>query len=263
MTAFNYIIIYFLIFLSGIISGGFMNLCISRILNQEKISKWSYCSYCGYQLRWFELIPLISYLMLKGDCRKCGKKISIQYPIVEMVNGLLYVFIFTVRNIHVGSALIMQYNIITVLYCFAASAFLVLSIIDFRIYEIPVCINYFLMVIGFVHIMLDSRNWSNYLIGFFTVSVFLYIIYFATKGNAIGGGDIKLMAAGGLLLGWKNIWLAFLLGCILGSVFHLLRMKITNTGRVLALGPYLSMGMFIAILFGDTIWNWYLGVFFH
>ncbi len=261
MTTCDYILIYFLIFLSGIFFGSLMNLCICRIPNQEKIIKRSFCSHCGYQLSWFDLIPLISYIMLKGRCRKCSEKINIQYPIVEFANGLLYVFIFAVRNFPIGSVNLIQYNITTVLFCLAASAFFVLSIIDFRVYEIPISINYFLAAIGFVRIILDSRNWSIYLIGFFTVSVFLYIIYFVTKGNAIGGGDIKLMAAGGLLLGWKNIWLAFLLGCILGSVIHLLRMKITNAGRVLALGPYLSMGMIIAMLYGDKIWDWYLGVF--
>jgi leader peptidase (prepilin peptidase)/N-methyltransferase len=81
-----------------------------------------------------------------------------------------------------------------------------------------------------------------------------------SKGRAIGGGDVKLMAAAGLYLGWKQIILAFLLGCILGSIIHILRMKITSADHVLAMGPYLSAGILIAALWGDTFINWYLNM---
>lgn len=261
MTVYLYLLTFIIIFLFGISLGSFMNVCICRIPKQESLIKRSYCPHCGNRLKWFDLIPILSFFLLKGRCRKCGEEISLQYPIIETANGLLYVFIFSVRDFNLWTGNFIHYNLTTVLFCLTASAFLVLSIIDFQIYEIPVSINYFLVTVALIRVILDFNNWSNYLIGFFTVSVFLYIVYFITKGNAIGGGDIKLMAAGGLLLGWQNIWLAFLFGCILGSVIHLLRMKIANAGRVLALGPYLSMGMFIAMLYGDRIWDWYLGVF--
>ena len=89
------------------------------------------------------------------------------------------------------------------------------------------------------------------MIGFFAVSLFLLLLSLLTRGAAIGGGDIKLMAAAGLLLGWKLIILAFVIGCIAGSVVHLFRMKVCGAGRMLALGPYLSVGIFIAAL-----WEW-------
>jgi leader peptidase (prepilin peptidase)/N-methyltransferase len=133
--------------------------------------------------------------------------------------------------------------------------------IDFRIYEIPVGINYFLLVIGLIRVGLDYANWSLYIIGFFVVSIFLYLLYLFSKGKAIGGGDIKLMAAAGLLLGWKNILLAFFLGCIVGSIIHLIRIKIEHADRVLAMGPYLSVGILLAMLYGDWIWTWYLSAF--
>ncbi len=262
MIVYLNILFFFLIFLFGITVGSFLNVCIYRIPQKESIViHRSHCTRCGYQLKWFDLIPVLSYFILKGRCRQCGEKISFQYPLIEFANGILYVFIFAVRNFNWVSDNFINYNLVTIIFCFTVSALLVLSVIDYKIYEIPVGVNYFLVGLGFIRVGLDYRNWSNYLIGFFAVSTFLYIIYLITKGNAIGGGDIKLMAAGGLLLGFKNIWLSFLLGCILGSVIHLIRMKITNAGRVLALGPYLSMGMAIAILFGDKLWAWYLGAF--
>ena len=82
-----------------------------------------------------------------------------------------------------------------------------------------------------------------------------------TKGRGIGGGDIKLMAACGLLLGWKLILLAFLLGCVLGAVLHLLRMKFSKAANLLAMGPYLSVGVLIAALWGEQLINWYLGFY--
>ena len=87
----------------------------------------------------------------------------------------------------------------------------------------------------------------------------LYLLFLISKGRAIGGGDIKLMATCGLLIGWQNIIIGFLLGCIIGSVIHLIRMKISDADRVLAMGPYLAAGTMIAALWGQDMIAWYLG----
>jgi leader peptidase (prepilin peptidase)/N-methyltransferase len=141
------------------------------------------------------------------------------------------------------------------------SALIVLSVIDFRTYEIPLGINIFILALGLIRVLTDIRNWQTYLVGLCAVSIVLAILYYATKGRAIGGGDVKLMAACGLLLGWKLIILAFLLGCVLGAVIHVIRMKVSGSGHVLALGPYLSMGVFIAAVWGNPMISWYLGQF--
>ena len=88
----------------------------------------------------------------------------------------------------------------------------------------------------------------------------LELISLVSGGRAIGGGDIKLMAACGLLLGWQRIVLAFFLGCILGSVIHTVRMKVSHAGHVLAMGPYLAAGIFLAALWGETWIRWYIGL---
>lgn len=241
-----------IIFLYGIIIGSFLNVCIYRIPKKENIvTTRSHCMSCGYQLKWYDLIPLFSWLALGGRCRKCKAKISVQYPLIEALNGVLYLIVFLCYGV----------SIETLLYCLMASALLALSVIDFRTFEIPVGFNVLIAVLGLVRVLTDLTNWREYAVGFFAVSAVLYIIYVLTKGRGIGGGDIKLMAASGLLLGWKCNVLAFLLGCIIGSVIHLLRMRLTKAEHVLAMGPYLSIGIYISALCGTRMIDWYLSLF--
>ena len=140
------------------------------------------------------------------------------------------------------------------------SALLTLSLIDWRTYEIPFGINVFLFILGIAAAWLDRGNITSHLIGLICVSAFLEILFLVSGGSAIGGGDVKLMASCGLILGWKLIILAFLLGCIIGSVVHVIRIKISGAGRVLAMGPYLSVGIFLAALWGNTWISWYIGL---
>lgn len=141
-----------------------------------------------------------------------------------------------------------------------ASALLVLSVIDWRTYEIPFCLNVFLFVLGVAAVVLDRGNLLDHLIGMVCVSGLLEVLYLVSGGRAIGGGDIKLMFACGLILGWERIILAFLLGCVIGSVVHTVRIKVSKAGRMLAMGPYLSAGVLLAALWGDAWINWYLSL---
>jgi leader peptidase (prepilin peptidase)/N-methyltransferase len=245
--------IYIVIFLFGIVIGSFLNVCIFRIPNHETVvTERSHCMRCGYQLSWYDMVPVFSWLFLRGKCRKCKEPISPQYPIIEATNGVLYLLVFIINGFSVQS----------ILYCLLMSALLVLSVIDWRTYEIPVGINIFILCLGILQVITDYKGWMNYLAGFLCVSILLELILLISRGRAIGGGDVKLMAAAGLLLGWKRIILAFFLGCIIGSVIHLLRMKLSGADRVLAMGPYLSLGIAIAALWGDALIGWYLGTLF-
>ena len=244
--------IYITIFLFGIVIGSFLNVCIFRIPNHETVvTERSHCMKCGYQLSWYDMVPVFSWLCLGGKCRKCKTPISPQYPIVEAVNGILYMVVFAVNG----------FSLESILYCLFVSALLVLSVIDWRTYEIPIGINIFILILGILHTALDYSNWLTYVVGFFSVSLFLFLLLWISKGRAIGGGDVKLMAVAGLLLGWKLAILAFFIGCIVGSVIHLLRMKLSGADKVLAMGPYLSVGLFIAALWGNAMIGWYLGMF--
>lgn len=247
------IIFYITVFLFGIVIGSFLNVVIYRVPKGENIVVVnSHCMNCGYQLSWYDLVPIFSWLALRGKCRVCGDKISVQYPLIEALNGVLYLVVFHRYGVSIES----------LLYCLLFSALLALSVIDFRTFEIPVGFNYFILILGLIRLLTDLENWSTYCIGFLAVSGFLYLLVIVSGGRAMGGGDVKLMAVGGLLIGWKKIILAFFLGCVLGSVIHVIRMKVSKQGHVLALGPYLAMGIAIAVLFGEPFLEWYYNVFF-
>lgn len=248
----EYIILYIMIFLIGISIGSFLNVCIYRIPKKEDIVfERSHCMSCGNVLKWYELIPLFSFLVQGGKCRNCKTKLSVQYPLIELLNGLIYVWIFMTKEFQPES----------ILFCICASVLIVISVIDWRTYEIPFGCNIIIGILGIVRVILDLAHWYDYVIGFFAVSGLFLIIYWITKGRGIGGGDIKLMAAAGLLLGWQNILLALMIGSIAGSVIHLTLMKVQGKDRVLAFGPYLAFGIFTAMLYGNEIITWYLGMF--
>ncbi len=308
------IVLYFMIFLYGIIIGSFLNVCILRIPIRETIvSKRSHCMTCGHQLAWYDLFPLFSYLFLRGKCRYCKAKISKQYPIVEFTNGAMAVLCFWFANFRAewlselnitikvgeyasGQEVLVEdwfasiYDIeVIVLNCILCSVLIVISVIDWRMFEIPLSTNIVILVLALVKLISygyqDCRYFKFYcdavnknpglfeliyargramelVIGFFVVSVPLAIIYYASKGRAIGGGDVKLMAVAGLFLGWKLALVALIAGCLYGSVIHIIRMKVSGEGKQLAMGPYLSAGIVTALWFGRYIVEWYSGFFY-
>lgn len=242
-----------LFFMFGITVGSFLNVCIYRIPKQENIvTESSHCMNCGKILKWYELIPLFSFLIQGGKCRNCHTKLSWQYPAIEFCNGLFWTLLYLRHDVSID----------TFLFCICTSILLVLSIIDWRTFEIPFACNVGIALLGLCKMISDLAHWENYVIGFFVVSGFFYFLYLVTKGRAMGGGDIKLMAAAGLLLGWKQIILAMIIGCILGAVIHSIRMKVAKEDRVLAFGPYLSMGIFFTMLYGNQFIDWYLSQLF-
>lgn len=252
MLLFLDIIPYITIFIFGTIIGSFLNVCIYRLpLGESVVTAPSHCMTCGRKLRWYDMVPVFSWLVLGGKCRNCKSEISVQYPIIEGVNGILYVVICVVNGL----------NVVSFVYCLMGSALIVLSVIDWRTFEIPFGINVFLFVLGVVATGLDGMSGlAGHLIGMVCVSGVLGMIYLVSGGAAIGGGDVKLMFACGLILGWQRILLAFLVGCIVGSVVHMIRIKVQGAGRVLAMGPYLAVGVMLAALWGNSWIGWYLGL---
>lgn len=247
------ILLYIIIFIYGIVIGSFVNVLIYRLPLHENITtEHSHCMSCGHRLRWYDLVPLFSWVFLKGKCRYCKTKISAQYPVIEAVNGFGYVLIFIMNG----------FNFTGILYALCFSMLTAITVIDWRTYEIPLGLNITILVLGAIHLALDYHNFLYYLIGMVSVSGFLLLLFIITGGIGIGGGDIKLMFAAGLLLGWKHIILALVIGCIIGSIVHLTLMRIKGKGRVLAFGPYLSIGIFTVMLFGSQILDWYIGLLF-
>ena len=258
-------IVYSIVLIYGILIGSFLNVCIYRIPEELSIvTERSHCMNCNTKLKWYELVPVFSYIFQLGRCRTCKSRISIQYPIVEALNGVMYVLVFYFYGWDSIYALLLS-----VVYSLTISALIVLSVIDFRTNIIPSGINIFLLVMGLLAVMIkyfESGRGTDivwdHTVGFFVISIFLLLIFYATKGRAIGGGDIKLMASAGLLLGWELVILAFFIGCIMAAIIHPLRMRISNIGRSLAFGPYLSVGIVLSLFFGKQMIMWYIEKFF-
>ncbi len=246
-----YITMLCLIGLLGIIVGSFLNVCILRIPQKESVvTVPSHCTHCNKRLKWWELIPLFSYLFLGGRCSKCKSKISAQYPIVEATNGLLWLLVFVVLGF-TAEALISA---------LLTSALLVLTVIDARTLEIPIQTTVFIAVLGMINTALNLDDIASHLLGFGVITAILLLLLFLSNGRAIGGGDVKLMAGCGLFLGLLPCVFAFITACVIGSIIHVVRIKFFNASRTLAMGPYLSVGVFISLLWGRNIIDWYIAL---
>ena len=148
------------------------------------------------------------------------------------------------------------------LYSFTATILLAQSLVDQEIQELPEELNILIGCLGLLHLLTDLSRWKEYLIGAVLVSGFFLLVGMVKyRGQeTMGGGDVKLMAALGLLLGWKNILLVMMLGCLLGAAIHLTLMAVLKKGRQLAFGPYLSLGAVITMICGERIIDWYVGI---
>ena len=243
--------IYVFVSIFGVLVGSFLNVLIYRIPRHEEFVKTqSHCMACGHNLAWYDNIPLFSWLTLGGKCRYCKEKISCQYPLIEAFNGVLWLCVFLIKGISIDSLLI----------CLMTSGLLALSVIDWRTYEIANGFHLYFIALAMVRVILNYHNWLNYVIGFFCVSLVLLAIYLISGGRAIGGGDVKLMAACGLFVGWQNIVLALMVGCVVGAIVHLIRMKLSDADNVLAMGPYLAIGIFVSSLCGEQMISWYMSL---
>lgn len=248
------------IFLLGITFGSVLNLVICWIPGKEKSIEalHLHCVSCGNAINWRANLPVRPKVVRKGRCM-CGESYTMLFPIVELLNGVCYVIIFMANG----------YNLQSGIYALMTSVLIVLSVVDEQTYEIPIECNYCLAGMGillccvefFAKQPYDYHVFINHGIGFLCVSLFTYLLFRVSGGRAIGGGDVKLMATAGLILGWKNIIIAFFVGCILASVIHICRMKFSNKEHMLAMGPYLSMGIFIAALWGESFLQWYFTAF--
>lgn len=244
--------IFVILTLLGVCVGSFLNVLIYRIPREEEFVKTpSHCMSCGHSLSWYENIPVVSWLLQGGKCRACGVKLSVQYPVVEALNGAMWLL----------TALLYRGQWVTVgLYCVLFSMLLTLSVIDWRTFTIPNGINLVIFILGVIRLVTDLGNWSNYVIGMFSVGLVFLLLHLLTGGNGLGMGDVKLVAAAGLLLGWSSMLLAVLIGSLSGAIIHSVRMR-RGAGKKLAFGPYLAAGIWIAALGGEQIVAAYFGLF--
>lgn len=239
----------------GLIIGSFLNACIYRLPREIPISKgYSACPFCGTRLRWYELFPLFSYLGLGGRCGHCRERISPRYPAVELANALLYI------------ALLHQYGLSlqTLGLFIVVSALIIVFFVDLETMIIPHETIFALLAAGLLLLFAPKPLWWEQIIGFFAISLPLFLLALVTQGRGIGGGDIKLMAALGFCLGWQLILLVFFIGICLGAIGSLIwmhRNKEANLKSEVPFGPYLVVGALVSIFWGEALWAWYLGLF--
>ena len=244
-------VIYVCVFLLGLTVGSFLNVCIYRIPLKKSISfPPSSCTNCGKKLSPFELIPVLSYMLLRGRCRGCGAGISIKYPVVELLTGFLFVWVFNILGV---APVFLKY---AVLVCILV----VVSFIDLEHQIIPDEIVVFSLIVGII-LNIISRDVSllSSAIGFFAASGILLLLAIITKGG-MGGGDIKLMAAVGLFIGTGPVLLGLFLSFIIGGIisFLLILFKLKGRKDYIPFGPFLSLGSLISALFYNEIIYWYI-----
>ena len=245
------IAVYILAGIVGLCVGSFLNVVIYRVPNGMSVAMPpSHCPKCGYQLKWYDNVPVLSYLFLGGKCRSCRDGISFRYTAVELLNALLWVgavWAFWEQSI--------------VYACIVAGVCSVLVCVTFIDIEHQLVFDRFvimLAVAGVGAIFFDGNTvWWEHLVGLGVATTFFFLVYFAGqwifKKEALGGGDVKLAMAMGLLLGWKNFLFATLVSTVVASILLLILQKITKAekGREYPFAPFLVLGCIVALFFGN------------
>ncbi len=246
-----------IIFILGLIVGSFSNVCIYRIpKNESIIFPASHCSKCHTTIRATDNIPLISYILLKGRCRNCKSKISIQYPIVELLTGLIYLIVYLIYGLSIQS----------LIYIIFSSALIIIAFIDLNEQIIPDEISLPGIVTGFiVSFFVPYISFINSALGIIAGGGIILIIALGGsaifKKEAMGGGDVKLAAMIGAFLGWKYIAISLFLGFFTGALAGIILIiaKIKNREDVVPFGPFIILGSFITLFWGEKFISWYLG----
>ena len=246
-----------LIFILGLIVGSFSNVCIYRIpRNESIIYPTSHCPKCRSKIKPVDNIPLLSYILLKGRCRNCKSKISIQYPIVELLTGLTYLIIYLIYGLSVQ----------TLIYIILSSALIIIAFIDLNEQIVPDIISLPGIVIGFIlSFLVPYISFVNSALGVFVGGGIILVIGLAGslifKKEAMGGGDVKLAAMIGAFLGWRYIIISLFLGFFLGALagIVLILSKIKSREDTVPFGPFIVLGSLITLFWGDKIISWYIG----
>jgi len=244
--------------LTGMLVGSFLNVCICRMPKGESVVfPPSHCPGCDHRIHWYDNIPVISYLLLRGRCRGCGMRISIQYPLVELLNGLLTLALF----LRFGPTLPF---LVMFLFC---SSLVVVTFIDLEHQIIPDEISLSGIVIGFIcSFFLQGHSWLNSLLGILLGGGSLLLVAYGyqwlTGKEGMGGGDIKLLAMMGAFLGWKSIPFIIFTSSLVGSLIGICMMFVQKKDSKLAIpfGPYLAFGAVLYIFYGRPLIHWYLNV---
>lgn len=251
-------------FILGAMAGSFLNVCIAR-LPERKSLVWpsSHCPQCEKPIRWFDNIPLISFIVLRGKCRNCGGSISWRYPLVELLTAALFVLL-----------MLRFTNIVALaIYVVFISSLVVITFIDLKHYIIPdeisipgifIGLALSLLPAGLTGGQLVSGSFLNSLIGciagggtLYLAALFSLLVF---KKEGMGGGDIKLLAMVGAFLGWKLGMMTIVVGSVLGAVVGvtLILLRLKTRSEYIPFGPYLALGAALSLFCGERLLTLYL-----
>jgi len=242
----------------GLCLGSFYNVCVHRFLTgQSIVHPGSHCPGCGHGLSWRENIPLLSYAVLRGRCGSCSQKISLRYPAVETLSGVLSLLL--AMNLGFGAAYF--------IYLFFFGLLTVASFIDLEIFILPDIITLPGAGLAFLASFILPISWQDSLLGaLIGAGIFLLIqkAYLVIKKiDGLGTGDIKMMLMLGALTGWQGLPILIFLSAVLGLAAALFFIKDRAGSKAMQtpvpFGPFLALGAIIYILWGEAIWLWYLG----
>ena len=242
-------------FLFGLVIGSFLNVVIGRL--PEGKSLWhpgSTCDACGAHIRWFDNVPVLSWLSLRARCRSCGAAISWRYPAVELSTALL----FTVAAYRFGPTLDLVPAIVLL------AALVAITCIDLDHQIIPDAITLPGVAAGAaLTIAIHPSSWLDTALGI-AIGGGLFLLIIVASGGGMGGGDMKLGAMMGAFLGWKLVLLAILLGVFAGGAVAITLLMTGSKGRKdpVPFGPFLALGAVLSLLWGNGLLGWYLGRFF-
>ena len=251
-------IILFFGFVLGTVMGSFLNVCIHRIPQGKSIvTPSSHCPHCKKPIRFYDNIPLVSFIWLRGRCRVCNAPISLRYPLVELLMGLF------------SSILLLRYGVSALyfIYFILFGSLTLISFIDLTHRIIPDVISLPGIIIGVAISFLHPQlSFTNALIGVLVGGGSLYVVatlyQLITKREGMGGGDVKLLAMIGAFIGWKGVLFTILCSSFIGSMVGVAMMFISKADSKYAVpfGPFLSLGAMIYVLLGDPLISWYIAI---
>ena len=253
------IIISVYVLVAGLCIGSFLNVCIYRLpLNKSIVKPRSCCPICSHIIQWYENIPLLSYIFLMGKCRGCRNRISLRYPMIELLTGLFAISTF------LKFGLTPQALIYYIFIC----ALIIITFIDIDHFIIPDVISLPGIPLGFLAVFfLPEITYKESLLGILvgggSLLVVLKTYHFITKEDGMGFGDVKILSMIGAFLGWKAVLFTIFVSSVIGTLTGFLTMIFKGDGlkQALPYGPFLAIGAIAYLFHGDELISWYFNRF--
>ena len=275
-NSFVFYLYTFIFFIFGSVIGSFLNVVILRLHEGKPVTGRSHCPHCQHQLKTADLIPIFSYILLRGKCRYCGHKLSIQYPLVELLAAVSFALFFLVWGQTLTDKGLTPVLLLSFLFSlFSISVLIVVSVYDLRWGLIPDKVILPALVISLLYqlILLPVLMYTSevYISGVDIlldlgtvglVGAFFFSLIFITRGKGMGGGDLKLSIFIALALGFPQAIIALLLAFLTGALASVILLSSGKKGLKshVPFGPFLALGAYLALLWGSQLWSAYLQV---